>query len=39
MIATIGLLHQSDYLQPIYMAIASLSNFPALIRRHLSREA
>ena len=37
--ATVGLLHQSDYLQPIYMAIASLSNFPALIKRHLAREA
>jgi SapC len=34
---TIGLLHQADYLQPIYMAIASLSNFPALIKRHLAR--
>ncbi|KQW49790.1 MULTISPECIES: SapC family protein [unclassified Roseateles] len=37
--ATISLLHQADYLQPIYMAIASLSNFPKLIRRHLAREA
>lgn len=36
---TIGLLHQADYLQPIYMAIASLSNFSKLIRRHLAREA
>jgi hypothetical protein len=35
----VGLLHQADYLQPIYMAIASLSNFPKLIRRHLAREA
>lgn len=35
----ISLLHQADYLQPIYMAIASLSHFPALIRRHLAREA
>ena len=34
----IGLLHQADYLQPIYMAIASLSNFTPLIRRHLARE-
>ncbi|KQY88386.1 MULTISPECIES: SapC family protein [Roseateles] len=34
---TIGLLHQADYLQPIYMAIASLSNFPPLIKRHLAR--
>ena len=37
--ATVALLHQADYLQPIYMAIASLSNFPQLIRRHLAREA
>jgi hypothetical protein len=37
--ATVGLLHQADYLQPIYMAIASLSNFTALIKRHLAREA
>lgn len=36
---TIGLLHQADYLQPIYMAIASLSNFTRLIKRHLAREA
>ncbi|MGQ3051267.1 MAG: SapC family protein [Roseateles sp.] len=36
---TVSLLHQADYLQPIYMAIASLSNFPKLIRRHLAREA
>jgi hypothetical protein len=35
--ATVGLLHQADYLQPIYMAIASLSNFTTLIRRHLDR--
>lgn len=35
----IGLLHQADYLQPIYMAIASVSNFRALIKRHLAREA
>ena len=35
----VGLLHQADYLQPIYMAIASLSNFRALIKRHLAREA
>ena len=34
---TVGLLHQADYLQPIYMAIASLSNFPPLIKRHLAR--
>lgn len=37
--ATVGLLHQADYLQPIYMAIASLSNFRTLIKRHLAREA
>jgi hypothetical protein len=37
--ATVGLLHQADYLQPIYMAIASLSNLPKLIRLHLAREA
>lgn len=37
--ATIGLLHQADYLQPIYMAVASLSKFPQLIRRHLAAEA
>lgn len=37
--STIGLLLQADYLQPIYMAIASLSNFTKLIRRHLAREA
>ena len=36
---TVGLLHQADYLQPIYMAIASLSNITPLIRRHLAREA
>lgn len=36
---TVALLHQADYLQPIYMAIASLSNFPALIKRHLARLA
>jgi len=37
--ATVAMLHQADYLQPIYMAIASLSNFTALIKRHLAREA
>ena len=37
--ATVGLLHEADYLQPIYMAIASLSNLAPLIRRHLAREA
>ena len=34
----VGLLHQADYLQPIYMAIASLSNFTKLIKRHLARQ-
>ena len=37
--ATIGLLHEADYLQPIYMAVASLSKLTVLIRRHLAREA
>jgi SapC len=37
--ASVGLLHEADYLQPIYMAIASLSNLPRLIRQHLTREA
>ncbi|MGM9484759.1 SapC family protein [Roseateles sp. NT4] len=36
---TLGLLHQADYLLPLYMAIASLSNFTPLIKRHLAREA
>lgn len=35
----VGLLHQADYLQPIYMAIASMSNLAKLVRRHLAREA
>jgi hypothetical protein len=35
--ASVALLHQADYLQPIYMAIASLSNFTKLIQRHLAR--
>ena len=34
--SVVTLLHQADYLQPIYMAIASMSNFSALIRRHLA---
>lgn len=37
-VGTVALLHQADYLQPIYMAIASLSNFTPLIRRHLAQE-
>jgi hypothetical protein len=36
---TISLLHQADYLMPIYMAVASMSNFTKLIKRHLAREA
>jgi len=36
--SVVTLLHQADYLQPIYMAIASMSNFSALIRRHLASE-
>ncbi len=36
---TIALLHQADYLMPIYMAMASMSNFTQLIKRHLAREA
>ncbi len=36
---TLGLLHQADYLLPLYMAIASLSNFTPMIKRHLAREA
>ena len=37
--ASISLLHQADYLLPIYMSMASLSNFTKLIKRHLAREA
>ena len=37
--STITMLHQADYLQPIYMAIASLSNLTPLIRRRLALEA
>lgn len=37
--ATVSLLHQADYLMPIYMAMASLSHFPKLIKWHLAREA
>ncbi len=36
---TVALLHQADYLQPIYMAIASMSKLAVLIRRQLAREA
>jgi hypothetical protein len=35
----IGLLHEADYLQPIYMAIASMSNFATLIRLQLAQES
>ncbi|HEY4079689.1 MAG TPA: SapC family protein [Burkholderiaceae bacterium] len=35
---TVTMLHQADYLQPIYMAIASLSNFTPMIRRRLAME-
>lgn len=35
----IGLLHQADYLQPIYMVIASMSNLHALIKLQLAQEA
>jgi hypothetical protein len=38
-VATVGLLHQADYLQPIYMVIASMSNLPALIRLHLAQSS
>lgn len=34
----IGLLHQADYLLPIYMVIASMSNLHTLIRLQLARE-
>jgi hypothetical protein len=36
---TIGLLHQADYLQPVYMALASLSNLHALIKLNLAQGA
>ncbi|MBN8503996.1 MAG: SapC family protein [Burkholderiales bacterium] len=36
---TLSLLHQADYLQPIYMAVASMSRLAALVRAHLAREA
>jgi hypothetical protein len=35
----IALLHEADYLQPIYMAIASMSNFATLIRLQLAQES
>lgn len=37
--ATIGLLHQADFLQPIYMVLASMANFSTLIRLHLAKAA
>jgi hypothetical protein len=37
--STAGLLHEADYLQPMYMSIASLSNFAKLIQRHLAIES
>lgn len=36
---SIGLLHEADYLQPIYMAIASMSNLNKLIKLQLAQEA
>ncbi|WP_310389372.1 SapC family protein [Roseateles sp.] len=36
---TVGLLHQADYLMPIYMAVASLAHLHSLIRLQLAREA
>ena len=35
----VGLLHQAEYLLPIYMAIASMSNLHALIRLQLAQDA
>ncbi|MCE4554436.1 SapC family protein [Pelomonas cellulosilytica] len=37
--SAVALLHQADYLMPIYMAMASMSNFTKLIKRHLANEA
>jgi hypothetical protein len=36
--STVAMLHEADYLQPIYMAIASLSNLSQLARRHSARK-
>jgi len=36
--STVAMLHEADYLQPIYMAIASLSNLSRLARRHGKRQ-
>jgi len=37
--ATIGALHTANYLEPIYFAMASLSNFRALVERKNKRDA
>ncbi len=37
--STVGVLHQADYLQPIYMAVASMSNLHSLIQLRLALEA
>ncbi len=36
--STVAMLHEADYLQPIYMAIASLSNLSRLATRHRTRK-
>ena len=36
--STVAMLHEADYLQPIYMAMASLSNLPRLARRQAARK-
>lgn len=36
--ATVALLHQADYLQPIYLSIASLANLNRLLRGHLQSQ-
>jgi hypothetical protein len=36
---TVGLLHQADYLQAIYMVVASMSNLHTLIRLNLEKGA
>jgi SapC len=36
---SIGLLHQADYLQPIYMALASMSNIHTLIKLQFAQRA
>jgi hypothetical protein len=37
--STVGVLHQADYLQAIYMAVASMSNLHSLIQLQLALEA